>query len=114
VTIYDKGPPVTGTATVAFDGTWKLHADVGDGNIHSYIERSADLASNPGNSTGHTLYSANSQQSFVTTMTSSSRAPAIASREVRAPHLCVQFRLREGRGQGLWREQRRPGIRPYS
>ena len=65
VSVYDKGPALVGTATVASDGTWKLNADVGSGDIHSYIARSTDVAGNTGNSAGHTLYSADAGQSLV-------------------------------------------------
>jgi len=64
VSVYDKGPHLIGTATAASDGTWKLNADAGSGAVHSYIERSADVAGNIGNSTGHTLYSADTHQAL--------------------------------------------------
>ena len=65
VSVYDKGPQLIGTASVASDGTWKLNADVGSGGIHSYIARSADVSGNTGNSAGHMLYSADVHQSLV-------------------------------------------------
>jgi hypothetical protein len=63
VSVYDKGPALIGTATVASDGTWKLNAEIGDG-VHSYIARSADVAGNTGNTAGHTLYSADGHLSL--------------------------------------------------
>ena len=65
VSVYDKGPHLIGTATAASDGTWKLNADVGSDAIHSYIARSVDVAGNAADSTGHTLYSPDAQQSLV-------------------------------------------------
>jgi len=62
VAVYDKGPQFIGTATAASDGTWSLQANVGSGGLHSYIEKSTDIAGNGGDSAGHTVYSADAQQ----------------------------------------------------
>ena len=58
VSVYDKGPVLIGTATVASDGTWKLTAGISGDGVHGYIARSTDVAGNTGNSDGHLLYSA--------------------------------------------------------
>jgi len=54
ISIYDSGTLI-GTTKVT-DGTWSLQANVTGNAIHSYTEKSTDLAGNVGGSAGVTLY----------------------------------------------------------
>jgi hypothetical protein len=54
VQVYD-GTKLIGTVTAAADGTWSLQTSVASKGIHSFTEKSTDLAANNGVSAGVTL-----------------------------------------------------------
>jgi Ca2+-binding RTX toxin-like protein len=63
VSVYD-GTKLIGTVTAAADGTWSLPANVASKFIHSFTEKSTDVAGNTGASPGVALYSQLDHQSL--------------------------------------------------
>jgi hypothetical protein len=55
ISVYD-GTKLIGTVTADANGVWNLKANVTGNNIHSYTEKSTDLAGNTVQSAGVTLY----------------------------------------------------------